>query len=50
MDKGEIIAQGTKSELVELLDDDEQLNIIADKKVESLPDKLKSLEFVDDAQ
>ncbi len=50
MDKGEIIAQGTKKELVELLDDDEQINIIADKKVEGLPEKLISLDYVDDAQ
>jgi ABC-2 type transport system ATP-binding protein len=50
MDKGNIIAQGTKKELVELLDDDEQLNIVPDKKVEGLPEKLKALDFVDDAQ
>ncbi len=50
MDKGQIIAQGTKKELVELLDDDEQLNIIADKKVKGLPEKLIELDFVIDAQ
>lgn len=50
MDKGKIIAQGTKQELVELLDANEQLNIVADKKVDLLPEKLKKLDFVDDAQ
>ena len=50
MDRGEIIAQGTKQELVKLLDADEQVNILADKKVEGLPEKLKKLDFVNDAQ
>ncbi len=49
MDKGKIIAQGTKNELVKMLDADEQLNIIADKKIEELPKELIALSFVDDA-
>ncbi len=50
MDKGKIIAKGTKSELVELLDDDEQVNIVVDKRVDTLTSELKKLDFVDDAQ
>ncbi len=50
MDKGRIIAQGTKQELVEMLDANEQLNIVLDKKVDGLPEKIKELDFVDDAQ
>jgi len=50
MDKGKIIAQGTKQELVEMLEADEQLNIVANQKVDSLPDKIMKLDFVDDAQ
>ena len=50
MDKGEIIAQGTKQELIELLDDDEQINIIADRKVEGLAERISAFDFVEDAQ
>lgn len=50
MDKGRIIAQGTKQELVEMLDADEQINIVPDKLVEGLPEKVAALGFVDDAQ
>lgn len=50
MDKGKIIAQGTKNELVKLLDADEQLNIVTDKKIDNLPRELLKLDFVDDAQ
>ena len=50
MDTGKIIAQGTKQELVELLDANEQLNIVTEHKPEDLPEKIKKLDFVDDAQ
>jgi ABC-2 type transport system ATP-binding protein len=50
MDRGKIIAQGTKLELVELLDANEQLNIVTEHKPEGLPEKIKKLGFVDDAQ
>jgi ABC-2 type transport system ATP-binding protein len=50
MDKGKIIAQGTKQELVEMLDANEQINIVPDKLVEGLPEKVAALDFVDDAQ
>lgn len=50
MDKGKIIAEGTKGELVKLLDANEQLNIVTDKKVKGLSEKIKKLDFVEDAQ
>ncbi len=50
MDKGKIIAQGTKQELVEMLDANEQINIVPEKLVEGLPEKVAALDFVDDAQ
>lgn len=50
MDKGKIIAQGTKKELVEMLGADEQINIVTDRKIDGLAEELTRLDYVDDAQ
>lgn len=48
MDKGEIIASGTKDELIEIVKGKKKINISFDNISDGLVDKLKDIEYIND--